>query len=195
MMDRPTYYCLLDLETTGSDENADPILEIGFVVVDADLSTITVKTRLIKPSLDVSVLKEKCAPVVRDMHTVNGLWDDLVSADVAGELLPLPDVEDECVGFLQGLGKKHDFVLAGSGVAHFDRRFLKAQMPRFEKWFRYYCIDVGILRRTLRDIVGRPDLLMAEENKAHRALDDAKQHLRELQFIKAALAKEEERKV
>lgn len=49
----------------------------------------------------------------------------------------------DIIGLFQSLGNKHDFILCGSGVSHFDRRFLAEHMPRLTKWFRYYSIDVG----------------------------------------------------
>jgi oligoribonuclease (3'-5' exoribonuclease) len=72
------------------------------------------------------------------MHERNGLWDAISRP----EALPLLDVEAEAISVLQSLANKHDFVLCGSGVSHFDRRFLKSDMPRFERWFRYYSIEV-----------------------------------------------------
>ena len=38
MTDRPTWLVWLDLETTGSDENKDRILELGFVITDEALN-------------------------------------------------------------------------------------------------------------------------------------------------------------
>jgi oligoribonuclease (3'-5' exoribonuclease) len=41
----------------------------------------------------------------------------------------------DIIGLFQSLGNKHDFILCGSGVSHFDRRFLAEHMPRLTKWF------------------------------------------------------------
>jgi oligoribonuclease (3'-5' exoribonuclease) len=119
-------------------------------------------------------------PVVQKMHDVNGLWAELSEGE------PLNWVEDDAIAFLQQFGGKHDFILCGSGVSHFDRRFLKSWMPRFEKWFRYYAIDVGVLRRSL-ELIGRSDALLPKQDKAHRALADARYHLEEMRHIKKVL--------
>jgi oligoribonuclease len=180
MSERPEYLAWLDLESTGSDETADPILEIGMVLTNTNLDEVADFDCVVK--IDRDDAYERSAEVVREMHTANGLWDALDTG------LPLLDVESECISFFQRHGEKHDFILAGSGVAHFDRRFLKAQMPRFEKWLRYYSIDVGVLRRSL-ELIGREDTLMPKQDKAHRALEDARLHLEEMRHIKKVLGK------
>jgi oligoribonuclease len=120
-------------------------------------------------------------PFVREMHMSNGLLDDI---EKYGE--PITDVEEYLTLALSHEGEPGDFILAGSGVSHFDRRFIEAQMPQLAKWLRYYNIDVGVLRRTL-ELCGRDDLLLPKQDKTHRALDDALLHLEELRFVRAAL--------
>jgi oligoribonuclease (3'-5' exoribonuclease) len=116
------------------------------------------------------------------MHDANDLW-----RDVAGPLAqPLIGAKADIIGLFQSLGDKHDFILCGSGVSHFDRRFLAEHMPRLTKWFRYYSIDVGVLRRSL-ELIGRTDALLSKQDKAHRALADARYHLEEMRHIKSVL--------
>ena len=177
--DRDLKYVWLDLETTGSNEIEDVILELGVVITDAELTELDRASWVLN---DDGCLQ--AAPdVVKEMHAINGLAYELADGMTAAE------VETEFVALLKRHGKKHDFVLAGSGVSHFDRRFLQAEMPKALKWFRYYSIDVGILRRTLR-MIGREDLSLPfdQEDKKHRALDDALLHLEELRYVKKALA-------
>jgi oligoribonuclease len=178
--ERPTWLVWLDLETTGSHEDTDPILEIGLIVTDESLKIAMSLSRVIAG--DPEELRERAEPVVREMHDKNGLWKEL-----DGErAIPLHVVEPDLISEFQNMGEKHDFVLCGSGVSHFDRRFLKSWMPRFERWFRYYSIDVGVLRRSL-ELIGRTDALLPKQDKAHRALDDARYHLEEMRHIKSVL--------
>jgi hypothetical protein len=51
---------------------------------------------------------------------------------------------------------------------------------------RYYSIDVGVLRRSL-ELIGRTDALLSKQDKAHRALADARYHLEEMRHIKSVL--------
>lgn len=173
-------YVWLDLETTGTDEHLDPILEVGIVITDDELNELDDRSYIIKP---LDGWQSRLNDYVRDMHTRNGLLADV---ETYGE--PIAEVEEYLELALSHHGKKHDFILAGSGVAHFDRRFLEAQMPEFTKWLKYYCIDVGVMRRVLC-LCGREDLLIEKQEKNHRALDDALYHLEELRHIRAALAK------
>lgn len=185
MSTEPKYLAWTDLETSGTDENRDQILEIGLVITGMDLVALNAVSLLVSPGPyglnDDFILS--CDPVVRKMHQENGLWDDLRRDGV-----PVREAEQGVARFLGHYGKKHDFVLAGSGVSHFDRRFISKQMPEFDKWFRYYCIDVGVLRRTL-GIIGADKLVRPPQDvvKRHRALDDALMHLDELRFMRDQL--------
>jgi oligoribonuclease len=179
--DRPTWLVWLDLETTGSDENVDRILEIGFVVTDEALNVKSEHEYAVQRP-DAKSWRLASNEVVREMHDKNGLWEAVADPDAPR----LPYVELDAINELKALGGKHDFVLAGSGVSHFDRRFLAAQMPDFTKWFRYYSIDVGVLRRSL-ELIGRLDALLPKQEKAHRALEDARYHLEEMRHIKSVL--------
>jgi oligoribonuclease len=179
----PTWLVWLDLETTGSNEDEDCILELGFLVTDEELKVKSEHAYTAYTTHEeVEAWRATVDPVVRDMHERNGLWDAIEEPDA----LPLALLETEAISVFQSLGNRHDFILCGSGVSHFDRRFLKEHLPRFERWFRYYSIDVGVLRRSL-ELIGRTDALLAKQEKAHRALDDARYHLEEMRHIKSVL--------
>ena len=177
--DKDLKYVWLDLETTGSSASFDIILEIGMVITDANLEPLGTFSRVLHDDGTLAMADQ----VVRDMHAANGL-DQLI-----GDGISLEQAEEEAIAFLKPFEKKHDFVLAGSGVSHFDRRFLDESMPRFVKWFRYYNIDVGVLRRSMK-LIGREDLLMpfSQQQKTHRALDDARLHLEEMRHLRRALS-------
>jgi oligoribonuclease (3'-5' exoribonuclease) len=68
--------------------------------------------------------------------------------------------------------------LAGSGVAAFDKPFPARHMPRLHGMLHYAPIDVGVLHRTWRMWTGT-DLVTVNQDKTHRALDDARCHLAE----------------
>jgi oligoribonuclease len=157
--ERPTWLVWLDLETTGTDEQQDPIMELGYVITDEALTERAWANLVISDPATETRFAQANA-VVQEMHTSNGLIDDIRS----GRGSVLPDAEGFVIDELQGIGKKHDFVLAGSGVSHFDRRFLEAQMPHLMKWLRYYSIDVGVLRRSL-ELIGRTDALLPRRTR------------------------------
>lgn len=171
----------VDLESTGSREYVDPILEVGAVLTEEDA-----------PWTEIESYSAVCKPgdpdwenlmgdYVREMHTKNGLLDDVRSTSKT-----IFEIEDDLIAILSRHGKPGDFVLAGSGVGHFDRRMVRVQMPRLEAWLRYPNFDIGDVRRILK-FSGRGDLVRSgitqavqgDENKAHRGLDDIRDHIAE----------------
>lgn len=168
----------LDLETTGSDEHADVILELGIVLTDTDLFTIGERSWVVYHE-NVSHLRGQADPTVQEMHDRNGLWRDCGNPDLADWQ---SEVVKDCERWLQGTtGSSKHVGLAGSGVAHFDLRFLRKQTPSLARRFTYWTLDVGVVRRSLT-FAGRDDLIPTagdSTTKTHRALDDARQHLAE----------------
>src|SRR5690242_8523654 len=69
----------VDLETTGSDETKDDIIEIGAVYTDFELNLISDFTCVIEPC-EYALGRLMKTPVVREMHTKNGLLDDCISS-------------------------------------------------------------------------------------------------------------------
>lgn len=110
----------LDLETTGTDETKDSIIEIGCVLTDADLNEIGTFTMYVEPT-DEALGRLLRNEVVREMHAANGLLD--LIADPDGAAVRPHEAASELLGWLDShsVGK---VAIAGSGVAHFDRRFL-----------------------------------------------------------------------
>lgn len=171
-----------DLECSGSDETHDEIIEIGCVLTTHDLMEIGEFTSLVKPG-PLALGRMLQNPVVRAMHEKNGLLDEILGLDgddarphrVAAEILAWLEENDIPEGKL---------VLAGSGVGHFDRRFIKKYMPQLDRWLRYWVIDIGVIRRAHDMWVGTT-VSTANDGKTHRALDDARCHLEEARAFRA----------
>ena len=138
MTTTPEWACWLDLETAGSNETLDPILEVGAVLCR----------------------NEPGMPIEHD-----------------GEFSSL--LRQRCGG--------NHVALAGSGVGHFDRRFIRAQMPRTDKRFTYWAYDLGVIRRLFDRV--HPDLVrpLPAGGKAHRGLADALDHRAEWLHYEALL--------
>jgi len=179
-----TFLLWCDLETAGTDETRDPILEVAFLVTRENLAALASYGKVIRPAMPVDQVRAASVPDVRKMHDVNGLWGECAASDTS-----LAQADHQVTTMLRTLGSRHDFVLAGSGVAHFDSRFIRAQMPAVSQWIRYYCIDVGVIRRTMY-LLGRDDLVRPADGKTHRAMDDVLLHLSEMQHFKDKLGKE-----
>lgn len=168
----------LDLETTGTDEHSDDVIEVGIVLTDAKLHVIADGTWKVAPQgRTVDAAFAAASPVVQRMHNRNGLWSDLAKSALTREQADAWITQ----WMLDTTGGRKHVGLAGSGVAHFDRRFIAAQLPKLDKALTYWSLDVGVVRRAL-SFCGRDDLIPTAGDgatKTHRALDDARQHLAE----------------
>lgn len=171
---------ICDLETTGTDEYRDHILEVGVAVVssDLDMRELDAYESVIQPP---DGWQDRMPAQVREMHQKNGLLAELEE----GAGVPLHQADADVTEMLKSYGAGEDkavrIPLGGSGVGHFDARFIHAQMPRFSKLLTYWVLDSGVMRRFIRQC-GREDLLHPEsegKNRSHRALDDALAHLAE----------------
>lgn len=201
MAPEPTHLAWIDLETTGTNERRDAIIEVALILTDINLGMLTVDpdqkieqralpadaeyTWVIEPVIPLSTLMREMPPVVKEMHEANGL----LKAIAADEGFPIHVVETRMLDVLDAFSvEPHACLLAGSGVGHFDKRFIEAQMPAFYKKMAYPVIDVGVMRRFLRDVCGAESLIPTDgdaSTKTHRAFDDVRQHLREARHYQA----------
>lgn len=186
------FAAFIDIETSGSDEHNDDLLEFGMAVVDLDrpADILIFGKWLIKPTIPLLDVMGAADPIVLDMHRANGLWADLEAG--LGE--NIDDVDLSISLILENLRLNQDgeeqrkIALAGSGVGHFDSRWIRYRMPRTAKHLTYWTLDVGVLRRACK-YAGRPDLVLeGTADKTHRALDDALFHHQEWLHYRAVLA-------
>lgn len=159
----------IDLETTGLDPHRDSIIEIGCVLSDDQLTELGFWSSLVRPTPDGQNRMMALDPVLA-MHTDSGLLADLTTEPDVPTVLT---VDRDLTEWLTTLGAEDgSLVLAGSGVGHFDRQFIRAQMPQLDRLLTYWCVDVGVLRRTYRAWIDG-DLLPDRGPVEHRALPDA----------------------
>lgn len=153
----------LDIETTGTNEEKDHILEIGGFATNEQLE-------IIAPEFDW-VLSYKGHPhpvdqIVIDMHFKTGLW---VEANLSK--IQLSDVTTALIAFMQMYNLKKP-VLAGFSP-HFDRRFLHHLMPEFEgRNLHHRNFDVSTIREAVK--VWAPNVVREPLVVTHRALADCR---------------------
>lgn len=178
----PPYALWLDLETTGTNERTGNIIEIGMVLTHTDPGFREVaRWQHVVHDAPVAVLRAKMSPEVVAMHEANGLLAELDETRLSDRErvvgpCTVSVVEEEARLWLDRWTDGAGVALAGSGVAHFDSRWLREHMPRLRARLTYWAFDVGSVRRFGRVAgvtVGLP------EAKDHRALGDALLHAEE----------------
>lgn len=171
----------IDLETTGTNEKQDEIVEVGFILTGKDLVEICSGSSVIQIS-ERGWRRLEETPIVYQMHMENGLVDDLRRGN---EDFPTAREYEEIM--LRELSEKgvqsHGVMLAGSGVGHFDRRFIREHMGLLDAVLAYPVLDVGVIRRFYRDLCGM-EVSGIDSGKTHRALDDIACHLEEARWFR-----------
>ena len=190
MPPREDLILFLDLETTGVDEEKDDIIEVGLSLVDAtkdDYPEIDAYSCVINPS-DSAFVRMMDKRVVREMHEANGLMDTILNfRETRMGAFDTPMRADaDIMKWLDAHRKGDDthIPLGGSGVLHFDRRFIKQYLPWFDRSLTHWAYDVGVLRRSFQK-AGAPFASM--DAKTHRALDDARVHADEWRYYQKVI--------
>lgn len=180
MAPRTDLILFLDTETTGVEVPQDEIIEIGLSLVstEAGYPEVDSFTSIIIPK-DSAWERMMKNDVVRKMHQSNGLLDELTKPD--NYVFSLSDVERDVIAWLDTHlnGDTTHIPYGGSGVLHFDRRFIDYFMPRFSKRLSHWAFDVGVMRRMFIK-AGAP--YASIDAKTHRALDDARVHAEEFRW-------------
>jgi oligoribonuclease len=174
----------IDIETTGLDPKTNTLLEVVLIVTDDDLNVLRGSSVVIAPPLDIVWDRQYLDMEV--VHTENGL---LTEARQHGHTL-----SDAAQILCDVLGTARDArdtgtPMGGSSV-WFDRMFLKAYMPSFERAFHYRNIDVSTVAEMARR--WRPDLYARVEQEwpagnKHRAESDLDRTLGIARFYRKEL--------
>ncbi|HEY7821960.1 MAG TPA: exonuclease domain-containing protein [Acidimicrobiia bacterium] len=173
-------YAWIDLETTGTDVTVDQIIEVGLVVTDEELRVLYEDSWVVNdiqwpPTLSSVVVK---------MHVANDLLGEVVFAS-GRDRVGIGAVDLAVATTLNDWTKNGKIVLAGSGVGHFDRKFIDAHMPETAKRLTYWCLDIGVVRRFAMRVLGEKP--QDHPPKTHRALDDAQLHVEEARYWREQL--------
>ena len=182
-------YLVLDFETTGLEELLDDIIEVAVIGTDAELNEKFRYETCIQPTA-LAMTRLLDNEYVLNMHKGNGLFDIVESGFEHGKAIPsLSQVDVELAKridlyrHVMSDGTMKRITLAGSGVSHFDARFIRALMPKLYSRINASTFDVGGFRRQYEQWNGF-DLTDANESKTHRAMDDVECHLEEMRAFR-----------
>jgi oligoribonuclease (3'-5' exoribonuclease) len=180
----------IDVEAPGlpkkdapNDYSKLPPLEVGVIITDMDLQRISGYEEVIKlNATHVASLKDPDNVGAVEMHKKNGLIKASRDAPVQNTVA---FVEKELITLIKETTtyNKGEFMIAGSGVAAYDRPLLNQHMPELASYFAYYPFDIGVERRVSKILAGQAVVNYSPksygEEKLHRAYADVEAHLDE----------------
>jgi oligoribonuclease len=168
-----------DLEMTGLSPDDDLVLEAAAVVTDWNFKEIATYEGIVKNK--VSAMKQR-------MALNSSFWD--INPDSKNGLLgqnqngkSVKKIEKELLNFIDKNFKSGVPVLLAGNTIHVDRRFIKAKWPSVDARLHYRMLDVSawkvVFEGKYKDSFTKPN--------AHRALDDIRGSIAELQYYLAKL--------
>ena len=167
----------MDLEMTGLDPATNVIVEIATIITDDELNIVAEGPDLVvhQPEEALALMDQ----VVVDMHTKSGLLDQIRASTIT-----LEEAGAATLAFIkQHVPEARKVPLCGNSIGT-DRRFLAAYLPEIENHLHYRSVDVSSVKELVRRWY--PGLLNTRVQKAgsHRALDDIRESVLELQFYR-----------
>lgn len=187
----------VDIETTGTDEWEDAILELGIVVTPMpeetddpgyiagwpkgvpDIGVLRSFSMACRPSKNVKI--NNIDPFVWNMHEKSGLWAECMNTQVTFE-----QVIEQAAHFLKDSGALGS-PMCGNSI-HFDRRFLTHQARDFSNLFHYRNLDVSSIKNMVLHHLGAfIEPWQPPKEKAHRVLDDLYTTLEEYRYYLGVL--------
>ena len=170
----------IDLEMTGLDPERHVIVEIATLITDDHLNLIAEGPDLVICATEKDL--GEMDPVVVDMHTKSGLLDEIKASTIT-----LEEAGQLTLTFLKThISKEGSIPLCGNSIGT-DRKFLAKWLPEIENFFHYRSVDVTSIKELGKRWFPEITASAPEKTGGHRAMDDIKASLLELQYYKSYL--------
>jgi oligoribonuclease len=161
----------LDMEMSGLDVERERILEVAAIVTDLDFREIEDYHAVVRQPRETL---ERMDDWNRKHHGASGLTEQVLASGRDQE-----EVERELVALVRRrIGEPA--VLAGNSIGQ-DRLFINKYMPEFAKSLHYRMLDVTAWKVIMNAKFG----VKYEKKNAHRAVDDIRESIAELQLYLA----------
>lgn len=164
----------LDLEMSGLSSIDDVILEVAVIVTDWDFNEVATYCGVIKNK--ESILKERFAANSSFWDENLATRDALLKQNSTGK--SLKKIENELIDLIDKNFKTNAPILSAGNSIHVDRRFIMVRWPKFDSRLHYRMLDVSAWKVVF---AGKYKKKYAKPS-AHRALDDIRGSIAELQY-------------
>lgn len=163
----------IDLETTGLRADREVPLELGLMLTDKwGAEVVSWKTLIWEPSF--VEFKQNADPFVQNMHTENGLWEDLAKFGSRSRAM----AARTAIEWFRHHGvEKFTLPMCGSSIGSLDRPFAIEHLPELHEFFHYRNIDISTVRELCK--LHNPTLMERIEEdikdgyqEKHRVLED-----------------------
>jgi len=178
-------YVVLDLETTGLNEQNGRILEVGAILLHPDnLTPVSECGKVIH--VPEPILSGLCDEWCTTQHKRTGLWDRVINSSNTIQI-----VEDELIELVNTYGVKNKVILIGNNIGTFDMQWIKVHMPRLHKRLHYRVIDLTTMNILAKKFNTECYAQSVIKEWKHTALNDCRDSLRELNvYLKFLFRKE-----
>lgn len=174
------YMIWTDLETTGLDPKKNNIIEIATIITDGNLNIIDDNCFQEIIKIDQNIINNG-AEIAIKMHKENGLLDKCLNAD---DFKTIKNAEAKVIEAIRKIipeGIKAP--LAGNTIGSLDKPFIKEHMPSLNKTsLTKTNIDVTSFTMLAKNFV--EGLEMPKKRRNHLAMEDIKDSIEELRFIR-----------
>ena len=164
----------MDLEMTGLEPEENTIIEIATIVTEGDLTVVAEGPTFAISQPESELVKMDNWNLTH--HTENGLLNR-----VRNHGIPMAEAEMMTIEFLREHCIEGVSPLCGNTIGQ-DRRFLRRYMSELHDFFHYRSVDVT----SIKQLVDRwyPNLPRATKPAGHRALDDIRGSIAELEHYR-----------
>lgn len=194
----------IDVETTGLDPKTGDLLEIAAIVTTgsgfepvSEVISVTIHPQRFAHLSPVEAVaatkahirevapKPSVAELVIDMHTQNGLFEDIA----AGRAMPLAEADRLVQEYLGRHVKPRGAIMGGNSIT-LDRNFLETYAPKTFEHLHYRSLDCTSVYELVRRLPGIAEdyaLTVEQEGTAHRGLGDIRTSIKQAQALSALL--------
>jgi oligoribonuclease len=169
----------IDCEMTGLDLGSDLLIEVAALVTDSELNVLGEGVDVV-----IGATEEQLArmpDVVRDMHAVSGLTQEVIASTVTVE-----QAQEQVLAYLKEHVEAGKAPLCGNSIAT-DRGFLARDMAELDAYLHYRMVDVSSVKELARRWYPRAYYSSPKKNGGHRALADIYESVRELRYYRSTV--------